>query len=80
MLDSGYSILNSKSSILNQEGHQMDIISQDAIKLGCSGGQGKRVQVTRITGNQDAGYQETRKSGRIALITRYSDNHCLVTR
>ena len=26
------------------------------------------------------GYQQTRKSGRINLIIRYPDNHCLVTR
>ncbi len=32
------------------------------------------------TGKQDAGNQENRQSGRIALITRYPDNHCLVTR
>jgi len=35
---------------------------------------------TRATGNQDEGYQQTRESGKIALITRYSDNHCLATR
>ena len=30
-----------KTCIFNQEIHSMAIISQDAIKLGCSGGQGK---------------------------------------
>jgi len=39
-----------------------------------------RRKVIRITGNQDEGYQQTRQSGRIALITRYPDNHGLVTR
>jgi len=34
----------------------------------------------RTTGNQDAGNQETRQSGRTDLITRYSDNHCPITR
>jgi len=38
------------------------------------------MQMIRTTGNQDAGYQEIRESGRITLITQYPDNHCLVTR
>jgi hypothetical protein len=38
------------------------------------------MQGIRRPGDQDAGNQESRESGRIALITRYPDNHCLVTR
>ncbi len=34
----------------------------------------------RTTGNQDAGNQQSRQSGRADLITRYSDNHCQVAR
>jgi hypothetical protein len=60
----------------------MAIISQNAIKSGFFGPFERNQRNSGISrpGNQVAGDQESRESGRIVRITRYSDNHCLVTR